>query len=48
LLPSFSSLWLSGFRVEDFLEIDQSENQKQELLVAAMFENASVQNKQSL
>jgi hypothetical protein len=37
-------IWQSGFRGEDFLEINQS---KQELSVAVMFVNQSGQNEQS-
>ena len=45
MLPTkFRFIWPSGFRGEDFLEI----NQKQELPVAAMFVNQSGQNKHSL
>jgi hypothetical protein len=46
MLPTkFRFIWQSGFRGEDFLEINQS---KQELSVAAMFVNGSELNKQSL
>ena len=46
MLPTtFRSLWPSCFRVEDF---QKSNNQKQELPVAAMFVNGSGQNQQSL
>ena len=45
MLPTkFRFIWLSGFKGEDFLEI----NQKQELSVAAMFVNGSGRNEQSL
>ena len=37
-------IWLSGFRGEEFLEIDQSE--KKEFPVAAIFFNKSGQNEQ--
>jgi hypothetical protein len=40
----FQFIWESGFRGEDFLEI----NQKQEWPVAAMFVNRSELNGQSL
>jgi hypothetical protein len=41
MLPTkFWFIWPSGFRGEDFLK---STNQKQELLVAAMFVNGSGQ-----
>jgi hypothetical protein len=47
MLPTkFWFIWPSGFRGEDFLK--KSANQKQELLVAAMFVNGSGQNEQSL
>jgi hypothetical protein len=46
MLPTkFQFIWSSGFRGEDF---KKSANQKQELLVAAMFVNGSGQNEQSL
>ena len=46
MLPTkFRFIWPSGFRGEDFLEINQSE---QELPVAVMFVNGSGQNVQSL
>jgi hypothetical protein len=42
MLPTnFRFIWTSGFRGEDFLEID---NQKQELPVVAMFANGSERN----
>jgi hypothetical protein len=42
MLPTkFRFIWSSGFRGEDF---KKSANQKQELLVAAMFVNGSGQN----
>ena len=45
MIPTkFRFIWLSGFKGEDFLEI----NQKQELSVAAMFVNGSGRNEQSL
>jgi hypothetical protein len=44
MLPTFQFIWESGFRGEDFLEI----NQKQEWLVAAVFVNGSERNEQSL
>ena len=45
ILPTkFRFIWPSGFRGEDFLEIN---NQKQELSVAAMFDNGSGRNEQS-
>ena len=45
MLPTkFRFIWLSGYRGEDFLEI----NQKQELLMAALFVNWSELNEQSL
>jgi hypothetical protein len=48
MLPTkFWFIWLSSFKGEDFLEIDQSENQKQELHVVAMSANRSGQNEQS-
>jgi len=40
----FRFIWQSGFRGEDFLEIDQ----KHELPVAAIFVNESSRNEQSL
>jgi hypothetical protein len=42
----FRFIWLSGFRVEDFLEINQSETRI--LPVAAMFVNGSQLNEHSL
>ena len=46
MLPvQFRFIWLSSFRGEDFLEIDQPE--KQELHVAAMFVNRLAQNQHS-
>jgi len=43
MLPTkFRLIWLSGFRGEDFLEINQSET------MAAMFVNAWGRNEQSL
>ena len=46
MLPTkFRFIWPSGFRGEDFLEINQSE---QELPVVAMFVNGSGRNEQSL
>jgi hypothetical protein len=45
MLPTkFRSIWLSCFRVEDFLK---TTNQKQKLPVAAMFVNGSGQIKMS-
>jgi hypothetical protein len=42
MLPTkFRFIWPSGFREEDFLEIN---NQKQELTAAAMFVNGSELN----
>jgi hypothetical protein len=38
-------IWPSGFRRED---LKKKANQKQELLMAAMFVNGTVQNEQSL
>jgi hypothetical protein len=47
MLPTkFRFIWPSGFRGEFFLEINQSTNQKQELSVAAMFDNGSGRNEQ--
>jgi hypothetical protein len=47
VLPTkFWFIWPSGFRGEDFLEINQ--NQKQELPVVAMFVNGSGQIRASL
>ena len=40
----FRCIWQSGFRGEDFLEINQSEK----MAVAAMFDNESVRHEQSL
>jgi hypothetical protein len=48
LPPKFRFIWLSGYRGEDFLEINQSTNQKQELPVEAIFVNGSGRNEQSL
>jgi hypothetical protein len=46
MLPTkFQFIWPSGVRGEDFLEIN---HQKQELSVAAMFDNGSGRNEQSL
>jgi hypothetical protein len=46
MLPTkFWFIWQSGFRGEDFLK---SANQKQELLMEAIFVNGSEQNEQSL
>jgi hypothetical protein len=46
MLPTrFQFIWQSGFRSED---LKKSTNQKQELLVVAMFVNASGRNDQSL
>jgi hypothetical protein len=46
MIPTkFRFIWPSGFRGEDFFK---SANQKQELLVAAMFGNGSKQNVHSL
>ena len=46
MLPTkFRFIWPSGFRGEDF---KKSVNQKQELLMVAMFVNGSGQNVQSL
>jgi hypothetical protein len=46
MLPTkFWFIWPSGFRGEDFFK---SANQKQELLVVAMFVNGSGQNVQHL
>jgi hypothetical protein len=46
MLPTkFQLIWESGFREEDFLEINQSE---QELPVVAMFVNRTGRNEQSL
>jgi hypothetical protein len=41
----FRFIWPSGFRGEDFLK---SANQKQELSVAAMFDNGLGRNEHSL
>jgi hypothetical protein len=47
MLPTkFRFIWLSGFRGEDFLEINQSETRI--LPVAAMFVNGSQLNEHSL
>jgi hypothetical protein len=49
MLPiKFRFIWQSGFRGEDFLEINQSETQTQELSVVAMFVHGSELNEQSL
>jgi hypothetical protein len=46
MLPTkFQFIWLSSFRGE---ELKKLANQKQELLVAAMFVNGSVRNVKSL
>jgi hypothetical protein len=45
LSTKFRFIWPSGFREED---LNKSANQKQELHVAAIFVNGSVQNEQSL
>ena len=46
MLPTkFQFIWPSRFRGEDFKKLV---NQKQELPMAAMFVNGSVQNEQSL
>jgi hypothetical protein len=46
MLPTkFRFVWQNGFRGEDFFK---SANQKQELLVTAMFVNGSGQNEHSL
>jgi hypothetical protein len=46
MLPTkFRFIWQSGFRGEDFLEINQSEK---ELPLAVMFFNGSELNEQSL
>jgi hypothetical protein len=46
MLPTtFRFIWPSGFRGED---LKKKANQKQELPMAAMFVNGSVQNEQSL
>jgi hypothetical protein len=46
MLPTkFQIIWPSVFRGEEFLK---SANQKQELLVVAMFVNGSGRNEQSL
>jgi hypothetical protein len=45
LLTKFRFIWPSGFRGEDFFK---SANQKQELLMVAMFVNGSRQTEQSL
>jgi hypothetical protein len=46
MLPTkFRFIWPSGFREED---LNKSANQKQELPVAAIFVNGSVQNEQYL
>jgi hypothetical protein len=49
MLPTkFRFIWPSGFRGDNFLEINQSTNQKQELSVVAMFVNGPELNEQSL
>jgi hypothetical protein len=48
LLSKFRLIWQSSFREEDFLELNDSTNQKQELPVLAMFVNGSRQNEQCL
>ena len=46
MLPTkFQFIWPNGFRGED---LKKSANQKQELLMAAMFVNGSGQNEQTL
>jgi len=45
LATKFQFVWLSGFRVEDFLEIDQSETR---IACEAMLVNGSKRNEQSL
>jgi hypothetical protein len=46
MLPTkFRFIWKSGFRGEDFYKLS---NQKQELVVAAIFVNRSGRNEQSL
>jgi hypothetical protein len=46
MIPTkFRFIWLSGFRGEDFKKLA---NQKQELPMAAMFDNGLGPNKQSL
>jgi hypothetical protein len=46
MLPTkFQFIWSSGFRGEEFFK---SAYQKQELLVAALFNNGSGRNEQSL
>jgi hypothetical protein len=46
MLPTkFRFIWPSGFRGED---LKKSDNQKQELPMAAMFVNGSRRNEQSL
>ncbi len=45
LSSKFQLIWESGFRGEDFLEINQSEK---ELPVVAMFVNRTGRNEQSL
>jgi hypothetical protein len=49
MLPTkFQYIWPSGFRGEDFLEIDQSETRITNVPVATMFVNALGRNEQSL
>jgi hypothetical protein len=48
LLSKFRLIWQSSFREEDFLELNDSTNQKQELPVVAMFVNGSRKNEQCL
>jgi hypothetical protein len=46
MIPAkFQFIWPSGYREEDFLEINQSETR---ISVAAMLDNGSARNKQSL
>jgi hypothetical protein len=46
MIPTkFQFIWLSGFRGEDFLEINQSETR---IICGAMFANGSERNEQSL
>ena len=46
MIPTkFQFIWLSGFRGEDFLEINQSETR---IICGAMFANGSGRNEQSL
>ena len=39
LLSKFRLIWQGSFREEDFLELNGSTNQKQELTMVAMFVN---------